>query len=150
MNKLNYIQRPCERAVTIETLSVFGFCVTFRFYVYKLPRPHEQAPEEGLKYLLLDEQTEGWTEGGALVRDSSGALGRSLGPLYEVRLILKPVLDVHADTRLLKRADAELRFLYFPFFCSFSWFPSRSMFVRGRDRSRSLIYTSLQSFNIMR
>lgn len=56
----------------------------FRFYIYKLPRLHEQTPEEGQKYLLLEEQSESWTEGGGLVGDDTGALGRSLGPLYKV------------------------------------------------------------------
>ncbi|XP_066501139.1 deoxyribonuclease-2-alpha [Hoplias malabaricus] len=55
------------------------------FYLYKLPRPHEEPPEQGLKYLLLEEKSEGWVEGSVLVGDVSGALGRTVGPLYEER-----------------------------------------------------------------
>lgn len=87
----------------------------FRFYIYKLPRPHGGAQEEGLKYLLLQEQSEGWTEGGGLVGDVTGALGRSLGPLYEVRLnctacIMNPCCRF---TLTAKCADVELHFLFF-------------------------------------
>ncbi|KAK2815293.1 hypothetical protein Q7C36_023559 [Tachysurus vachellii] len=80
---LIFLLRPAEGAnATISCIDDQGNAVDW-FYLYKLPRPHEQPPEEGLKYLLLAEQSEGWTEGGGLVGDVTGALGRSLGPLYE-------------------------------------------------------------------
>ncbi|KAG5856584.1 deoxyribonuclease-2-alpha [Anguilla rostrata] len=51
-------------------------------YLYKLPhQKHKQ--DEGLKYLLMDGGSEGWTEGSGLVNDSAGALGRTVGQLYE-------------------------------------------------------------------
>ncbi|KAL7835946.1 hypothetical protein SRHO_G00282930 [Serrasalmus rhombeus] len=53
------------------------------FYLYKLPRPHEEPTEEGLKYLLLEEKSEGWVNGSVLVGEMAGALGRTVGPLYE-------------------------------------------------------------------
>ncbi|TSK20094.1 Deoxyribonuclease-2-alpha [Bagarius yarrelli] len=43
-----------------------------------------QPPEEGLKYLLLKEESEGWTEGTVLVGDVTGALGRSLGEQLKI------------------------------------------------------------------
>ncbi|MCJ8745400.1 hypothetical protein PDJAM_G00129970 [Pangasius djambal] len=80
---LLFLLQPAEGAnTTISCTDDQGNAVDW-FYLYKLPRPHEQPPEEGLKYLLLEEQSEGWTEGGGLVGDGTGALGRSLGPLYE-------------------------------------------------------------------
>ncbi|KAK1806716.1 hypothetical protein P4O66_005226 [Electrophorus voltai] len=54
------------------------------FYLYKLPRLHEEPPEQGLRYLLLGEQNEQWVDGSVLVGDSTGALGRTVSPLYEV------------------------------------------------------------------
>lgn len=53
------------------------------YYLYKLPRPHEAPQEEGLKYLLLEENSEGWVDGSVLVGDTAGALGQTVGPLYE-------------------------------------------------------------------
>ncbi|XP_026856925.2 deoxyribonuclease-2-alpha [Electrophorus electricus] len=53
------------------------------FYLYKLPRLHEEPPEQGLRYLLLGEQNEQWVDGSVLVGDSTGALGRTVSPLYE-------------------------------------------------------------------
>ncbi|KAJ8354553.1 hypothetical protein SKAU_G00221200 [Synaphobranchus kaupii] len=51
-------------------------------YLYKLPH-HRHQQDEGLKYLLMDGGSEGWTEGKGLVNDSTGALGRTVGQLYE-------------------------------------------------------------------
>ncbi|XP_076869055.1 deoxyribonuclease-2-alpha [Brachyhypopomus gauderio] len=55
------------------------------FYLYKLPRLHEEPQEQGLKYLLLGEQNEQWVNGSTLVGDITGALGRTMAPLYENR-----------------------------------------------------------------
>ncbi|KAK3540943.1 hypothetical protein QTP86_006395 [Hemibagrus guttatus] len=78
-----FLLQPAEGANnTVSCIDDQGNAVDW-FYLYKLPRSHGQPPEEGLKYLLLEEQSEGWTEGGGLVGDVTGALGRSLGPLYE-------------------------------------------------------------------
>lgn len=52
------------------------------FYIYKFPK-HDEPPPEGEKYLLLREGSEGWTDGSGLVGDATGALGRSMGPLYQ-------------------------------------------------------------------
>ncbi|KAI5092448.1 deoxyribonuclease-2-alpha precursor [Silurus meridionalis] len=82
---LLFFLRPAESATTNTTLSCVddqGNAVDW-FYIYKLPHPHEQPPEEGLKYLLLQEHSKAWMEGGGLIGDSTGALGRSLGPMYE-------------------------------------------------------------------
>ncbi|XP_028835881.1 deoxyribonuclease-2-alpha isoform X2 [Denticeps clupeoides] len=51
------------------------------FYLYKLPRGRSHG--EGLKYLFMERGSEGWTEGKGLVNDSTGALAKTLGPLYE-------------------------------------------------------------------
>ncbi|KAF5898314.1 deoxyribonuclease-2-alpha-like, partial [Clarias magur] len=80
---LLFLLQPVEGTNT--TISCFddqGNAVDW-FYLYKLPHSHQQAQEEGLKYLILQEQSEGWVESAGLVRDMTGALGRSLGPLYE-------------------------------------------------------------------
>ncbi|XP_036395144.1 deoxyribonuclease-2-alpha [Megalops cyprinoides] len=54
-------------------------------YLYKLPHhSRSHAPrDEGLRYLLMGRGSEGWTEGAVLVNDSTGALGRTVGQLYE-------------------------------------------------------------------
>ncbi|XP_060756417.1 deoxyribonuclease-2-alpha [Neoarius graeffei] len=80
---LLFVLQPAEGAnTTISCFNDQGHAVDW-FYIYKLPHPHHQPLEEGLKYLLLEKQSEGWTEGGSLVGDITGALGRSLGPLYK-------------------------------------------------------------------
>lgn len=53
-----------------------------RFYLYKLP--HHTSHIDGLKYLLMEKSSEGWVDGTGLVNDSTGALARTMGPLYEV------------------------------------------------------------------
>ncbi|XP_076126216.1 deoxyribonuclease-2-alpha-like [Alosa pseudoharengus] len=50
------------------------------FYLYKLP--HHKSRFEGLKYLFMNQGSEGWADGKGLVNDSAGALGRTVGPLY--------------------------------------------------------------------
>ncbi|XP_008322411.1 deoxyribonuclease-2-alpha [Cynoglossus semilaevis] len=52
------------------------------FYLYKLPKQHGSSSQNGEKYLLMDNGSEGWTEGKVIVNDTTGALGRTLGPLY--------------------------------------------------------------------
>ncbi|XP_062841226.1 deoxyribonuclease-2-alpha isoform X2 [Trichomycterus rosablanca] len=72
------------------------------FYLYKLPR-HEEPPPGGEKYLLLKEGSQGWVDGSGLVGDITGALGRSVGPLYhgdELGYILyndQPPTENHLD-----------------------------------------------------
>ncbi|KAJ8398374.1 hypothetical protein AAFF_G00426290 [Aldrovandia affinis] len=53
------------------------------FYLYKLPHHAHTPRDDGLKYLLMNRGNEGWTEGMGLVNDSTGALGRTVGQLYE-------------------------------------------------------------------
>ncbi|KAI1886070.1 hypothetical protein AGOR_G00210240 [Albula goreensis] len=53
------------------------------YYLYKLPHLSRTPQDEGLKYLLMDTRSEGWTEGSGLVNESTGALGRTVGQLYE-------------------------------------------------------------------
>lgn len=54
-----------------------------RFYMYKLPtRSGKKFSGEGEKYLLLEKGSEEWTEGKGSVNESTGALGRTVGPLY--------------------------------------------------------------------
>ncbi|XP_051575359.1 deoxyribonuclease-2-alpha-like isoform X2 [Myxocyprinus asiaticus] len=53
------------------------------FYLYKLPHPHHEPVEEGLKYLFMDGESEGWMNGHTLVNDSQSAVGKTVGPLYE-------------------------------------------------------------------
>uniref|UniRef100_A0A672S462 Deoxyribonuclease-2-alpha n=1 Tax=Sinocyclocheilus grahami TaxID=75366 RepID=A0A672S462_SINGR len=53
------------------------------FYLYKLPHPHHEPVQEGLKYLFMDGESEGWMDGKTLVNDSQSAVGRTVGPLYE-------------------------------------------------------------------
>ncbi|KAJ8290135.1 hypothetical protein GJAV_G00009110 [Gymnothorax javanicus] len=55
------------------------------FYLYKLPQRKHKHQDEGLKYLLMDRGSEGWTEGRGLVNDSAGALGRTVEKLYELK-----------------------------------------------------------------
>ncbi|XP_076977796.1 deoxyribonuclease-2-alpha [Tamandua tetradactyla] len=55
------------------------------FVVYKLPahsRPGEAAPS-GLQYKYLDADSEGWRDGVGPIDSSTGAVGRSLQPLYQ-------------------------------------------------------------------
>ncbi|KAL2084421.1 hypothetical protein ACEWY4_019939 [Coilia grayii] len=51
------------------------------FYLYKLP--FHKSRTEGLKYLLMEKGSEGWVDGAGLVNDSTGALARTMGPLYQ-------------------------------------------------------------------
>ncbi|XP_052002259.1 deoxyribonuclease-2-alpha-like [Xyrauchen texanus] len=53
------------------------------FYLYKLPHLHHEPVEEGLKYLFMDGESEGWMNGQTLVNDSQSAVGKTVGPLYE-------------------------------------------------------------------
>lgn len=53
------------------------------FYLYKLPHVDREFPNDGQSYLLMDKGSEGWTDGNVLVNDSTGALGRTVGQLYE-------------------------------------------------------------------
>lgn len=53
------------------------------FYLYKLPHLHHEPVQEGLKYLFMDGESEGWMDGKTLVNDSKSAVGRTVGPLYE-------------------------------------------------------------------
>lgn len=53
------------------------------YYLYKLPHEHHTPLEEGLKYLFMDVESEGWTDGMTLVNDTQSAVGRTVGPLYE-------------------------------------------------------------------
>nr|XP_057909241.1 deoxyribonuclease-2-alpha [Doryrhamphus excisus] len=53
------------------------------FYMYKLPTEHgSKSPDRGLKYLLMDKGSAGWSNGKGTVNDTTGALGRTLGQLY--------------------------------------------------------------------
>lgn len=45
--------------------------------------------QEGLKYLFMNGESEGWMDGKTLVNDSQSAVGRTVGPLYEVQLTLQ-------------------------------------------------------------
>ena len=55
-----------------------------RFYIYKLPHKHgSKTQNDGQKYLLMDKGSERWTDGKVLVNDSTGALGRTVGQLYQ-------------------------------------------------------------------
>ncbi|KAJ7985446.1 hypothetical protein DPEC_G00352120 [Dallia pectoralis] len=51
------------------------------FYLYKLP--HVDENNDGQRYLLMDKGSEGWADGQGSVNDSAGALGRTVGQLYE-------------------------------------------------------------------
>uniref|UniRef100_A0A4W5PHA1 Deoxyribonuclease-2-alpha n=1 Tax=Hucho hucho TaxID=62062 RepID=A0A4W5PHA1_9TELE len=53
------------------------------FYLYKLPHVDREFPNDGQSYLLMGKGSEGWTDGEVLVNDSTGALGRTVGQLYE-------------------------------------------------------------------
>ncbi|MBN3305251.1 DNS2A protein, partial [Amia calva] len=53
-------------------------------YLYKLPRPSQSSPEEGMRYLLLQPGGGAWTQGAGLVNDSGEALGRTVGQLYKL------------------------------------------------------------------
>lgn len=53
------------------------------FYLYKLPHPPHEPLQEGLKYLFMDGESEGWMDGKTLVNDSQSAVGQTVGPLYE-------------------------------------------------------------------
>ncbi|XP_028282424.1 deoxyribonuclease-2-alpha [Parambassis ranga] len=53
------------------------------FYIYKLPKEHgRKSPIAGEMYLLLENGSEGWTEGKGSLNDTTGALGRTVGQLY--------------------------------------------------------------------
>ncbi|KAK7158215.1 hypothetical protein R3I93_009424 [Phoxinus phoxinus] len=53
------------------------------FYLYKLPHLRHSPVQEGLKYLFMNGESEGWMDGKTLVNDSQSAVGRTVGPLYE-------------------------------------------------------------------
>lgn len=57
--------------------------LSLRFYLYKLPHVDRGLLNGGQSYLLMDKGSEGWTDGNVLVNDSTGALGRTVGQLYE-------------------------------------------------------------------
>uniref|UniRef100_A0AAV2MF76 Deoxyribonuclease-2-alpha n=1 Tax=Knipowitschia caucasica TaxID=637954 RepID=A0AAV2MF76_KNICA len=56
------------------------------FYVYKLPRQVEGVEgvegEEGLRYLLLEKDSEQWAEGAVDINNTRGAVGRTVDQLY--------------------------------------------------------------------
>ncbi|TNN47887.1 Deoxyribonuclease-2-beta [Liparis tanakae] len=53
------------------------------FYLYKLPKEHGgKSPHRGELYLLMEEGSEGWTNGTGTVNDTTAALGRTVGQLY--------------------------------------------------------------------
>lgn len=54
------------------------------FVIYKLPAQSdsEDAEQRGLRYKYLDGETGGWRDGVGLISNATGALGRSLQPLY--------------------------------------------------------------------
>ncbi|TRY82732.1 hypothetical protein DNTS_005489 [Danionella cerebrum] len=53
------------------------------FYLYKLPHLPRQPVEDGLKYIFMEGQSEGWIDGKTLLNDTRSAVGRTVGPLYE-------------------------------------------------------------------
>lgn len=57
---------------------------TSRFVIYKLPAQNQpgDAMWRGMRYKYLDENSGGWRDGAGSINSSSGALGRSLLPLY--------------------------------------------------------------------
>ncbi|XP_018595204.2 deoxyribonuclease-2-alpha-like [Scleropages formosus] len=55
------------------------------FHLYKLPRLAHQLRGDGLQYLLMGPGSEGWAPGAVEVNDSAGALGRTVGQLYQQR-----------------------------------------------------------------
>ncbi|XP_059920472.1 deoxyribonuclease-2-alpha isoform X1 [Gadus macrocephalus] len=53
------------------------------YYLYKLPNQKgSKDPARGLRYLLLEKGSEGWTEGKFNANSSAGAPGRTVGQLY--------------------------------------------------------------------
>lgn len=81
---------------------IFSFSLSLcRFYLYKLPRQHHEPVEDGLKYLFMDGESEGWTDGNTLVNDSQSAVGQTVGPLYEVQITLQ--LCIYDSTTRLKK-----------------------------------------------
>ncbi|XP_066472328.1 deoxyribonuclease-2-alpha isoform X2 [Tiliqua scincoides] len=52
------------------------------FIVYKLPKPHHSPTEGGMRYMYLDEHTQGWVQGRSLMNDTEGAVGRTVQQLY--------------------------------------------------------------------
>ncbi|XP_056300198.1 deoxyribonuclease-2-alpha [Pseudoliparis swirei] len=53
------------------------------YYMYKLPKGHGgKSPHRGELYLLMEEGSEGWTNGTGTVNDTTAALGRTVGQLY--------------------------------------------------------------------
>ncbi|XP_030639042.1 deoxyribonuclease-2-alpha [Chanos chanos] len=80
---LLFLHTPVEGvAAPISCYNDQGSSVDW-FYLYKLPHPHRKPVAQGLKYLLMDGGSEEWMDGKVLVNDSSGALGRTMAPLYE-------------------------------------------------------------------
>lgn len=57
---------------------------TYRFVVYKLPAHTESgdATQNGLRYKYFDEHSEDWSDGVGFINSTTGAVGRSLLPLY--------------------------------------------------------------------
>ncbi|KAL2092429.1 hypothetical protein ACEWY4_012227 [Coilia grayii] len=77
---LLFYQAPEGNADPITCYDDLGKAADW-FYLYKLP--HHESRFEGLKYLFMDKVTEGWADGRGLVNDSTGALGRTVGQLYQ-------------------------------------------------------------------
>ena len=57
---------------------------TYRFVVYKLPAHtgSGDATQNGLRYKYFDEDSEDWRDGVGFINSTTGAVGRSLLPLY--------------------------------------------------------------------
>lgn len=57
---------------------------TCRFVVYKLPAHtgSGDATQNGLRYRYFDEDSEDWRDGVGFINSTTGAVGRSLLPLY--------------------------------------------------------------------
>ncbi|XP_028568142.2 deoxyribonuclease-2-alpha [Podarcis muralis] len=53
------------------------------FIAYKLPKPHHSPPAEGMRYMYLDGQTQGWVQGKSLMNSTEGAVGRTVQQLYK-------------------------------------------------------------------
>lgn len=73
---------PASAASPIQCYDDQGKPVDW-FYLYKLPHLHHEPAQEGLKYLYMDAQSEGWDDGKTSINDSQSCVGRTVGPLYE-------------------------------------------------------------------
>lgn len=78
------LYQPTEGDTTpISCFNDQGVAVDW-FYLYKLPHEHGSTTHnDGQEYLLMEKGSEGWTDGKVLVNDSTGALGRTVGQLYQ-------------------------------------------------------------------